>query len=140
MLMPTASGLPADGHVAQNGNPLRKRRVRAEQAREHLAGAQRRDDEQRSRRRRNVHGNSLVVGAQLFQGADQSVGMAHHARARGVGRELALPGNAQLDQQRGNRRDDDHEQRAKPPAATVVARTAEAAENHGPAAHVSRSR
>jgi hypothetical protein len=39
------SRLPSYGHVAENSNPLRKRGVRAEQARENLASAQRRNDE-----------------------------------------------------------------------------------------------
>ena len=55
--------------------------MRAEEAREHLARAQGRDDEQRSCRRGNIHGDSFVIGAQFFKRADQTVRMPDHAGA-----------------------------------------------------------
>ena len=63
-------GLARYRHISQDSNPFAQRRVRAEQARHYLARRQRGDNKQRSRRRGNIHGNSLVVGAQFFERAD----------------------------------------------------------------------
>ena len=73
--------LPCNGHVSQDSDSFLERRMGAEQARKHLPGAQRRNNEERRRGRRNIHRDSLVVGAQFLQRANQSIGMPYHAHS-----------------------------------------------------------
>ena len=53
-------------------------------------------DHQRRSGRRHIHRNLLVIGAQFFQGADQSIRMSDHLHAGSVRLIFALPRNPQL--------------------------------------------
>src|SRR5580658_5737159 len=91
-------------HRLQASDALGERRMRAEETAEKFAGREWRDNAERGRGRRDVHGDALVVGAELFEGADQAVRMTDHLRAGSVGLKFALAGNPELQEQRANRR------------------------------------
>src|SRR5579872_4956337 len=108
----TVPGLARYGHAAQGFDALGKRWVSAKETLEYLAPAEGHDDIKRRGSRRDVgHGNALIVRAQLFERANQSIGMAHQACPSCIRRIFALSRNAQLDQQSGDWRYDQHEKR-----------------------------
>src|SRR5271170_6071182 len=134
-----AASLTGDGHALQPRDSIGEGRMSAEQAGEKLAAGEGRDDAQRGSGRRNIHGNSLVVGAELFKSAHQTVGMPDHLRARSVRLIFALTGNPQLKQCRGDRSQNKREQGRDSVASALVATpAAHSAENHAPATHVAK--
>src|ERR1035438_2431846 len=76
---------------------LGDRRMGRKQIREGDAAEQRRNDEQVRIRWRSLHRDALRSSILMFQRAGQSIGIAGHLRASGVGLVFPRPGYRELD-------------------------------------------
>ena len=86
-----------NGHLAESGDAIGKRRVGTEKRPERAAAKKGLHDAQGgSRRRQGGRGDAIVVRPQFLKGTDQTVRVSDHACAGLVGGLLPLAGQSLL--------------------------------------------